>query len=163
MTAREGLIRPGPDEGIYKIAVLERHKGTGNVSAGFVKGFQFNGGAVASTVAHDSHNLVVLGADEASMIRAVELVKRLGGGLAAVYGVDEAVLPLDLAGLMTTGGIEALLASHDMLMELIKKMGFPRDPFPALSFIALPVIPKLKLTDMGLVDVEKFAFTGLFV
>lgn len=163
MDVREGSVRPSPGDGVYKLAVLERHKGTGNVFTGFVKGFEFKGGAIASTVAHDSHNLVVLGADEASMIKVVELVKRSGGGLAAVYGEDEAILPLDLAGLMTTRGIEALLASHDRLMELTKKMGFSKDPFPALSFIALPVIPKLKLTDKGLVDVEKFAFTGLFV
>lgn len=163
MTVGAGLVRPNPGKGVYKVAVLERHRGTGNVAVGFIKGLEFKGGAIASTVAHDSHNLVVLGTDDISMIRAVERVKRLGGGLAAVFGDEEQTLPLELAGLMSTAGIEAVLASHARLARLTAKMGFKKDPFPALSFIALPVIPKLKMTDRGLVDVEKFAFTGVFV
>ena len=159
----EGVIRPSVIRGIYKIAVLERHKGTGNISVGFVKGIEFLGGAIASTVAHDSHNLIVAGADEASMIKAVNRVKIAGGGLAAVFKGAEEVLPLELAGLMSVAGIDEVLSCHERLMALIKEMGFKNDPFLALSFLALPVIPKLKITDKGLVDVEKFKFVDLFV
>ncbi len=163
MPVNEGVIRPSVIRGVYKIAVLERHKGTGNISVGFVKGLEFLGGAIASTVAHDSHNLIVVGADEASMIRAVSRVKMAGGGLAAVYKGREEVFPLELAGLMSVAGIDEVLSRHEKLMALIKEMGFDRDPFLALSFLALPVIPKLKITDKGLVDVEKFKFVDLFV
>ena len=159
----EGVIRPSVIRGVYKIAVLERHKGTGNISVGFVKGIEFLGGAIASTVAHDSHNLIVAGADEASMIKAVNRVKVAGGGLAAVFKGTEEVLPLELAGLMSVASIDEVLSRHEKLMALIKEMGFKSDPFLALSFLALPVIPKLKITDKGLVDVEKFAFVDLFV
>ena len=157
------IIKPSAESGIRKIAVLERHKRTGNVSVGLIKGFNFHGGAIASTVAHDSHNLIVLGGDEVSMIRAVEIVWTLRGGLAAVFGGEEASLPLSLAGLMSTEGIDTMLSQNRTLDSLIRKMGFEQDPFRTLSFMALPVIPKLKITDKGLVDVDKFDFVDLFV
>lgn len=163
MPVNEGVIRPSVIRRDYKIAVLERHKGTGNISVGFVQGLEFLGGAIASTVAHDSHNLIVLGADEASMIKAVNRVKIAGGGLAAVFKGREEVLPLELAGLMSVAGIDEVLSRHEKLMALVNDMGFDGDPFLALSFLALPVIPKLKITDKGLVDVEKFKFVDLFV
>lgn len=163
LTVDEGVIRPDASKGIYKLAVLERHKGTGNMAVGFVKGIKFKGGAIASTVAHDSHNLIVVGADEVSMIRAVERLKRCGGGLAAVFGSREEVLPLELAGLMSTKNAADFISCHENLTTLLSEMGFTEDPYLALSFLALPVIPRLKITDRGLVDVGKFAFVDLFV
>jgi adenine deaminase len=162
MPADEGVIKADASKGIYKVAVLERHKGTGNMAVGFVRGIEFKGGAIASTVAHDSHNLIVLGSDEVSMIRAVERLKRCGGGLAAVFGVSEEVLPLELAGLMSTKSAADFIACHENLSRLLSEMGFTKDPYLALSFLALPVIPQLKITDRGLVDVGKFAFVDLF-
>lgn len=164
MHVDEGVIRASLGKGIYKVAVLERHRGTGNISVGFVKGFLFRGGAIACTVAHDSHNLIVLGADEVSMIKAVNKLKNTGaGGLAAVFEGREEVLPLGLAGLMSTEKTDSVIAAHERLLSLLKDMGFENDPYLTLSFIALPVIPKLKITDKGLVDVEKFGFVELFV
>jgi adenine deaminase len=162
MSSHEGIIKPDKSIGVSKVAVLERHKGTGNVSVGFIKGFDYTGGAIASTVAHDSHNLVVMGYDESSMIRAIERVKRSGGGLVAVFGDKIESLPLPLGGLMSTENIEDVIAQHEKLINLISEMGFSFDPYPTLSFVALPVIPKLKITDKGLVDVEKFDLVNLF-
>lgn len=163
MPAGDGILKADASKGIYKVAVLERHKGTGNMAVGFVKGLKFRGGAIASTVAHDSHNLIVLGADEVSMIKAVEKLRRSGGGLAAIFGYKEAVLPLELAGLMSTKSADDFVSAHGRLAGLLSEMGFQRDPYLALSFLALPVIPRLKITDKGLVDVDKFAFVDLFV
>ncbi|MFH1664840.1 MAG: adenine deaminase [Candidatus Omnitrophota bacterium] len=163
MPVRHGEVSPPPENGITKVAVLERHKGTGNIAVGFVKGFDFAGGAIASTVAHDSHNLIVAGKDARSMLKAINRVKEEGGGLAAVFNGKEEALPLKLGGLMSLEDINKVLEHHEKLDALIKEMGFKTDPFATLSFLALPVIPKLKITDEGLVDVEQFDFVNLFV
>ena len=155
-------VNHDPDGGISQVAVIERHHGTGNVSNGFAKGFDFAEGAIASTVAHDSHNLVIAGKDRAAMARAAEELRRVGGGLAAVSGDGVSVLPLALAGLMSVEPLETVLSQHEELSHQVEAMGCSADPFATLSFIALPVIPKLKITDKGLVDVEKFDFVSLF-
>ena len=163
MEVHGDIVGQDKSDNILKVAVIERHTGTGNISVGFVKGFNFTKGAIAGTVAHDSHNLIVVGSSESAMIKAINEIKKIGGGLTAVYAEDTAHLSLDLAGLMSTKNISTVLRGYESLHDFLKKNGFEDDPFPALSFIALPVIPKLKITNKGLVDVEKFDFVDLFV
>ena len=162
MEVHNGIVPAIPEKGIYKIAVIERHRGTGNVSAGFIKGFNLKKGAIAGTVAHDSHNLIAVGTNEAFIIKAVGMIKGTGGGLAAVSDKGEAYVALDLAGLMSTKTIDEMLSEYEHLKCFLDKAGIDQDPFSTLSFMALPVIPKLKITDKGLVDVELFDFVSLF-
>jgi adenine deaminase len=159
-----GLAMAEPQQDILKIAVVERHKGTGNIGLGFVKGFGLRQGAIASSVAHDSHNIVVVGADDQSMVRAVQGIVEMQGGLIAVInGTLLASLPLPIGGLMSDRPIEEVRDSLDHLHQTAKEMGCKlADPFMALSFLALPVIPELKITDKGLVDVTKFQIVPLF-
>jgi adenine deaminase len=163
MEVDAGVITPDPGKGIHKIAVIERHKGTGNISVGFVKGFEFTKGAIAGTVAHDSHNLIVVGTSEVFMIKAIGIIRDRGGGIAVVSEEGEAYVPLALAGLMSTKSIDEFVSEHERLEAFLEKTGFKEDPFPTLSFMALPVIPELKITDKGLVDVATFDFVDLFV
>ena len=150
---------------ILKLAVIERHRGTGNVGLGFVKGIGLKKGAIASTVAHDSHNLIVVGANDADMKCAATFVTEMGGGLIAVEdGQVKASLPLPVAGLMSDEPLEKVRNKMDKLLSATKELGSPlANPFMTLSFLALPVIPALKLTDKGLVDVNKFEFVDLFI
>jgi adenine deaminase len=150
---------------ILKIVVIERHRATGNVGKGFIKGFGLRQGAIAGTVAHDHHNLVVIGADDDSMRHAVQVLVEMGGGLVAVNGEQElASLSLPVAGLMTEQPIEQVRQEYDALIRAAQSLGSSmNDPFMAMSFMALEVIPKLKLTDVGLVDVEHFNVISLFV
>jgi len=149
---------------ILKIAVIERHRATGNVGLGFVRGFGLRCGAIASSVAHVSHNIVVVGADDGDMMAAAREVAAMGGGLAAVEGGQvRARLPLPIAGLMSDAPIEVVRREMDELLAAARKMGCRlHDPFMTMSFLALPVIPELKLTDRGLVDVTQFKFVPLF-
>jgi adenine deaminase len=149
---------------ILKIAVIERHMASGKMGKGFLKGMGMQRGAIASTVAHDHHNLIVLGADDASMMRAARAVANMRGGLAVVEGDRVlASLPLPVAGLMSDQPLETVCAQQQELLAAIRTLGSPpAQPFVALSFLALEVIPFLKLTDQGLVDVEKFEFVPLF-
>jgi len=150
---------------ILKLAVVERHKGTGNVGLGFIKGIGLKQGALASSVGHDSHNITVVGTNDADMRAAVEEVVQLGGGLVAVAeGEVRGEVPLPIAGLMSDRPLEEVRAEMDALLEAAHELGSPlHDPFMVLGFMALPVIPALKLTDKGLVDVEQFQFVDLFV
>ena len=161
----EGKVVSDTDCDILKMAVVERHKATGNVGLGLVQGFGLARGALASSVAHDSHNIVVVGTTDDDMLAAVLAVKQLGGGLVCVAdGKVLAGLPLPVAGLLSerrmqdvaTGIADCIDAAHEMGCKL-------DDPFMTLSFLCLPVIPELKLTDRGLVDVNKFQFVPLFV
>ena len=149
---------------LVKLATVERHCGTGNVGLGFVHGMGLQRGAIAGSVGHDAHNITVAGATDADMRAAVQAVKDLGGGLVAV--LDGAVLgsvPLPIGGLMSDRIVEEVRAQMDALLEAARALGSPlHDPFMQLGFLALEVIPKLKLTDQGLVDVEQFAFTSLW-
>lgn len=156
-----GELRADPARDLLKIAVVERHRGTGNVGLGFVRGLGLRG-AIATTVAHDSHNLVVAGSDDALMAEAVERVRAMGGGLCLLSEAAEAELPLPVAGLMSDRPVEELYLAMRTLREAAAAAGSPlHDPFMTLAFLALPVIPSLKLTDRGLVDVERFAPVGL--
>ncbi|CAK8720226.1 Adenine deaminase [Candidatus Electrothrix laxa] len=160
---KKGFVLADPDRDILKVAVIERHHGTHNVGIGFVQGFGFRGGAIASTVAHDAHNLIVVGTDDASMMLAINKIIEMQGGLVVIGGkrVFEA-LPLPIAGLMTTEPAEKVCFSLRRLGSAIKKIGVTvKNPFMLLSFLALPVIPELKITDKGLVDVQKFSIVPL--
>jgi adenine deaminase len=160
-----GLAVADPGRDILKMAVIERHHGTGKIGLGFIHGIGLKRGAIAGTVAHDHHNLVVIGVDDASMAAAANAVDAMGGGLAAVDGDRVlATLPLPVAGLMSDRPIEQVRdAYRDLLGAGIDLGSELHDPFMAMSFMALEVIPKLKLTDQGLVDVERFAPVDLFV
>ncbi|MGC4033753.1 MAG: adenine deaminase [Tepidisphaeraceae bacterium] len=150
---------------VLKMAVLERHRGTGNVGLGFIQGFGLQRGAIAGTVAHDHHNLVVIGCDDAAMTIAAKHVAKLGGGLCVVDGqrvVAELALPV--AGLMSDRPIDEVRTAYDQLLAAAKAIGATSvDPFMAMSFMALEVIPSLKLTDRGLIDVTKFETVSLYV
>jgi adenine deaminase len=144
--------------------VVERHHATGHLGLGLVQGFGLRRGALASSVAHDSHNIVVVGADEADMLTAVRHLIALGGGLTAVAGGRVlADLPLPIAGLMSPSPLKEVAAAYARLRAAYWELGgtLP-DPFMTLSFLALPVIPELKLTDLGLVDVGRFEVVPLF-
>ena len=161
---KDGLVISDPDNDVLKLAVVERHKASGNIGLGLVKGFGLSRGALATSVAHDSHNIICTGVDDEDMISAIRRVARLGGGMAVVRGgLVLAELPLPIAGLMSDKPIKELLVKQNKLDQSAKDLGCRIDhPFGLLSFLALPVIPELRLTDMGLVDVNKFKFVDLF-
>ncbi len=161
-----GRVTADPEHDVLQLAVAERHRGTGHLGLGYIRGLGPRRGAIASTVAHDHHNLMLAGADHASMRTAAAAVVEAGGGLAAALGERVlAVLPLPVGGLMSDRPVaevrdrlDALLAvTHDALACPVD------DPFMVLSFMGLEVIPALKLTDQGLVDVERFEKVGLWV
>ncbi|MEA3308847.1 MAG: adenine deaminase [Chloroflexota bacterium] len=150
---------------LLKLAVVERHHGTGNVGLGFVKGLGLQRGAIAGSVGHDCHNITVAGVNDAEMRTAVRAVQELGGGLAAVLeGAVVGSVALPLGGLMSDQPMERVHAQMSELLVATRELGATlADPFMILGFLALEVIPKLKLTDQGLVDVEKFDFVSLWV
>lgn len=149
---------------LVKLATVERHRGTGNVGLGFVHGLGLQRGAIAGSVGHDAHNITVAGVTDADMRAAVQAVKDLGGGLVAVLnGTVLGCVPLPIAGLMSDRSVEEVRAQMDALLAAARALGSPlHDPFMQLGFLALEVIPKLKLTDQGLVDVEQFALVPLW-
>jgi adenine deaminase len=149
---------------ILKLAVVERHTGSGNLGVGFVRGFGLKQGALASSVAHDSHNIIVVGTCDADMLAAVTAVVEMEGGLAAVRnGQAGAKLPLPVAGLMSRRSVYQVRDRLDELIAAARSYGCNlADPFMTLGFLALPVIPELKLTDRGLVDVQRFERVPLF-
>jgi len=154
-----------PSRDILKMAVIERHGKNGNVGLGFIQGIGLKHGAIAGTVAHDHHNLVIIGADDQAMQCATRAIAQMNGGLVACSG-DQALaqLPLPVAGLMSDEPIELVRAAYAKLIEASHQLGSTlHDPFMAMSFMALEVIPALKLTDVGLVDVEEFRIVDLFV
>ena len=161
--AGEAAADPGRD--LLKMAVLDRHKASGAMGLGFIQGIGLQRGALAGTVAHDHHNLVVIGADDLSMWTAARAVAELGGGLAVAEGSEiRASLALPVAGLMSDQPIATVRKGYDALLAAAHAQGSQlHDPFMAMSFMALEVIPKLKLTDQGLVDVEQFKLVDLFV
>ena len=168
VTTREfesGLTSADPSRDLLKMAVFERHKSTGRVGVGFVKGIGLKRGAIAGTVAHDHHNLIVIGADDESMLSAARAICASGGGLAIADGSKIlAELPLPIAGLMSDQPIELVAEKYDELVRIAQQLGSKlSDPFMAMSFLALEVIPSFKLTDLGLIDVESFQVIDLFV
>ena len=161
---RDGISSPDLEEDILKIAVIERHQATGNMGIGFVQGFGLKKGAIGSSVAHDSHNLVLVGTNDQDMLKAVAAIKKMGGGLVVVSeGNVLASLPLPIAGLMSEGSVPEVHLQLETLHHAAKTLGCSLpDPFMTLSFLSLPVIPELKITDKGLVDVNQFKCVTLF-
>jgi adenine deaminase len=149
---------------LLKIAVVERHGRGGGVGLGFVRGLGLQRGAIASSVAHDSHNIVIAGADDASMRHALEVLVQLQGGLVVTDGdATLASLPLPIAGLMSDRPLHEVRDGLDRLEEAYRALGGNlAAPFMALSFLALAVIPSLKITDKGLVDVDAFELVSLW-
>lgn len=164
-TCRDGQVVADPSRDLLKIAVLERHTGSGRSAVGLVKGIGLREGAIAGTVAHDHHNLIAIGADDASMIAAARRVAECGGGLAvARNGVSTAHLPLPIGGLMSDRRIEDVRSDFDRVLERTRELGSPlHDPFMAMSFLGLEVIPSLKITDLGYIDVDRFEPVSFWV
>lgn len=155
---REGARHPEPGQDVLKVCVFARHGSNRNVGRGFVRGFGLREGALASSVGHDSHNVIVVGADDGDMACAVNRLRELQGGFVAVRGGNVvAELPLPIAGLMSERAFEEVGARLKVLRAAVREMGCPlTDPFLQLAFLPLPVVPHLKITDRGLVDVDRF-------
>ena len=164
VTVQDGCAVADPDRDLLKIAVVERHLASGNVGIGFVKGFGLKRGAIASSVAHDSHNIVVIGANEKDMTTAaIEVVRMRGGQVVVANDEVLAAVPLPIAGLMSELSLEQVRDRVEAMTQVAHDLGCPLpDPLMAMSFLALPVIPELKLTDKGLVDVTQFKIVPLF-
>ena len=161
----DGFAQSNLDDDILKILVIERHKASGNIGKGFVKGFGIKEGAIASTVAHDSHNMIVIGTNDADMLKAIkELVKSQGGKVIVKNNEVVAKLDLPIAGIMSEDYAVDFLSKYKKLKEGEKIIGCTlEEPFMTMSFLSLSVIPELKLTDKGLMDVINNKFTELFI
>lgn len=155
-----GFLESNVDEDVLKIIVMERHRATGNIGKGFVKGFNLKSGAIASTVAHDSHNMIIIGTNDKDMYTAaVELVKMQGGKVVVKDGKVVAKLPLPIAGLISDQCIEYVLQHCEDLNSAVKSLGCTLDDaFMTMGFLSLPVIPELKITDKGLFSTKKWDF-----
>jgi len=164
-TVDNGLAVADVERDLLKIAVIERHLASGRCAVGFVQGFGLKRGALASSVAHDSHNIIVVGTNDWDMLTAAQEIETMRGGLVVVdHGQVKAHLALPIAGLMSDQPIEVVREEMDKLVAATRTLGSSiPNPFMTLSFLALPVIPELKLTDQGLVDVNQFQFVPLFV
>lgn len=158
VSVKDGLVVPDTGRDILKAVVVERHRATGNIGIGLVTGFGLKRGALASSTAHDSHNIVVVGAGDEDIFAAIREVERLQGGLVVAAGgkvLDSLATPI--AGLLSDEPLEAVVAGLERLEQAARDLGATLPaPFAALSFLALPVIPELRLTDLGLVDVNEF-------
>ena len=153
-----GFVRSDPESDVLKIAVVERHRASGRIGLGLVKGLGLKRGALATSVAHDSHNIIVAGADDFDMKTAVQEIEKMQGGLVVVEeGKVLAGLALPVAGLMSLQPAETVAAEMESLNQAAREIGATlQNPFITLSFLALPVIPELRITDQGLVDVSEF-------
>jgi len=156
----DGIIQADVARDILKLVVVERHKATGNIGLGLVKGFGLKRGAMASSIAHDSHNIIAVGTNDEDLFSAIKEVERMEGGLVvAGEGQILAALALPIAGLLSPEPLEAVVAKLEELEKRAAELGCElTSPFANLSFLALPVIPELRLTDRGLVDVVAFRF-----
>ncbi len=161
----EGRVIADMEKDVLKMAVVERHRATGNIGLGLVQGLGLRSGAIATSVAHDSHNIAVVGVDSAEMLSAVLAVKEMNGGLVVVKESKVmASLALPVAGLLSERYMRDVADGIDDCIDAAHEQGCRlKDPFMTLSFLCLPVIPELKLTDKGLVDVNKFSFVPLFI
>ncbi len=161
----DGEVQTDPSRDILKLVVVERHRATGNVGVGFVRGFGLRMGALGSTVAHDAHNVVVVGTDDDEIVAAIEALKEMRGGQVAVSGGKiKAALPLPIAGLVSDRSLEDVIEKISALNAAAESMGCKLEaPFMALSFLSLSPIPALKLTDQGLVDAVNMKLTSVIV
>ena len=161
---KDGMATASPDKDILKLAVFERHHSTGKRGIGLVKGFGLKKGAIAQTIGHDSHNLIVIGTNDEDMLIASKSLEGCGGGIAiAVAGKVEEILPLPVGGLMTDKSATDAAKQAEKMEKLAFNLGVDReyDPFLTLAFLSLPVIPELKLTDRGLVKVLDGRIIGI--
>jgi len=159
MKVVDGAVMPDVERDILKLVVVERHKASGNIGVGLVKGFGLKKGALASSVAHDSHNIIAVGTDDLDILKAIEEINRLQGGLVVCANLEIlACLPLPIAGLLSPEPLEVVVSQYEQVEKAAASLGslLPA-PFAILSFLALPVIPELRLTDLGLVDVVEFS------
>jgi adenine deaminase len=162
-TVVDGHAIADPERDLAKIAVIERHLGTGRIGVGLVRGFGLREGAIASTVAHDAHNIVVVGMEDADMHRAVQRLAEMGGGIVVVQGRGvKAELPLRVAGLVSDQPLAEVVDRSRACVEAAAVLGCSLpSPFQSLAFLSLSVIPSLKITDHGLVDVDRFELVPL--
>ena len=158
MKVVDWTVMPDLERDILKLVVVERHKASGNIGLGLVKGFGLKKGALASSVAHDSHNIIAVGTNDLDILKAIEEINRLQGGLVVCANLEIlASLPLPIAGLLSPEPLEVVVSQYEKVEKAAASLGnLPPAPFAILSFLALPVIPELRLTDLGLVDVVKF-------
>lgn len=158
VTVENGFIQPDISRDILKLVVVERHRATGNIGLGLVKGFGLKKGALASSIAHDSHNIIVAGTSDEDIFAAIKEIERIQGGIAiASEGKILTSLALPIAGLLSEAPLQEMVLKFEELKKAANDLGcVPAAPFAVLSFLALPVIPELKLTDQGLVDVPAF-------
>lgn len=158
-----GLLNSNIETDTLKILVMERHRATGNIGKGFVKGFNLKSGAIASTVAHDSHNMIIIGTNDFDMYTAaVELVKMQGGKIVVKDGKVLAKLPLPIAGLISDKDFEYVVQHCEDLNKAVKELGCTLDDaFMTMGFLSLPVIPELKITDKGLFSTKKWDFVDI--
>jgi adenine deaminase len=159
----DGQIVSDIERDILKLVVVERHRATGNVGVGFVRGFGLKRGALGSTVAHDAHNVVVVGVADTDIVAAIQALEAMRGGQVAVAdGIIEAALPLPIAGLVSDQPLESVIVKIEELKAAAMRLGCALDaPFMSLSFLSLSPIPALKLTDQGLVDAVNLKLTTL--
>jgi adenine deaminase len=157
---KDGHFLPKSNPDLLKLCVIERHKGTGNVGKGIVRGYGLENGALAMTIAHDSHNLICLGDNDEDMLLAIDKIKEIGGGIVlASKGKISEYLALEVGGLMSLNSGEYVRGKLDSLEKKIRSLGVKEeieDPFLQLAFLSLAVIPELKVTDLGLFDVNTF-------
>jgi adenine deaminase len=160
-----GKIVADVERDILKLVVVERHRATGNVGVGFVRGFQLQRGALSSTVAHDAHNVVVVGTNDRDIVAAIAALEKMRGGQVVILdGKIMASLPLPIAGLVSDQPLETVIDKITELNAAAAKLGSPLEaPFMTLSFLSLSPIPELKLTDQGLVDAVRLTLTNLIV
>ncbi|HOL62569.1 MAG: adenine deaminase [Elusimicrobiales bacterium] len=160
-----GYVSSDTEKDILKIAVIERHMASGRIAKGLVRGFKLKKGAIASSISHDSHNIVVIGTHDGDMYQAaVGVVKMQGGIAAALNGQILESLPLPVAGLMSDRSAEFVKTKIKRLREVARYLGSELpDPFMAMSFLTLPPIPEIKITDRGIIDANKFKVVDLFV
>jgi adenine deaminase len=161
---KDGFVESDMDNDILKIVVIERHQATGRIGKAFVRGFGLKTGAIGSTVAHDAHNIVIVGTNDDDMFKAFLQIKKNQGGLVVIDNkITVAELPLPVAGLLSNASFEATASNLKELKDKVKILGGThKAPFMILSFLCLSPIPKLKVTDLGLIDVETFKVTSLF-
>jgi len=154
----DGAVASDVDNDVLKLVVVERHKASGNIGLGLVKGFGLKKGALASSVAHDSHNIIAVGTNDFDILKAIEEIKILQGGLVVCANLEVlASLPLPIAGLLSPEPLDVVVSQYEHVEKAAASLGdLPPAPFAILSFLALPVIPELRLTDLGLVDVVEF-------
>ena len=154
----DGAVVSDIDHDILKLVVVERHRASGNIGVGLVKGFGLKKGALASSVAHDSHNIIAVGTDDFDILKVIEQIRALQGGLVVCANLEVlASLPLPIAGLLSPEPLEVVVSQYENVEKAAASLGnLPPSPFTILSFLALPVIPELRLTDLGLVDVNEF-------